>query len=67
MDPKSKWPTLSPAQQLQQLRWFRDENHKLRDVNVPGKLYDQDWFIGAVLDGNLEQAYMADIDKNHRA
>jgi hypothetical protein len=66
MDSKNNWPKLSPEAKLQQLRWFRDENHQLRNVNDSRRLYDQDWFIENVIKDGLEQVYMNDIDKNHR-
>jgi len=66
MDPKTndnKKSKLSPSATLQQLRSLRDNTHRLR---TPDRLYNQDWFIGAVQAAGLEQVYRDDIAMNFR-
>ena len=66
MDPNerqsTKWKDLPAEEKLAQLRRLRDVPHKLGDEN---HLFDQNWFIGAVTEHHLEQAYMNDISMNN--
>ena len=66
MDPKkndNKWSSMPPDAKLQTLRNLRDGNHRLKS---PDRLYNQDWFIGAVMEEGLEQTYINDIAFNFR-
>lgn len=66
MDPKendNKWSNKPPEVKLQALRNLRDKTHRLKS---PDRLYNQDWFIGAVMDEGLEQTYIDDIALNFR-
>lgn len=66
MDPKendSKWSKKPPAEKLEQLRRMRDVPHRLKS---PDRLYNQDWFLGQVMDEGLEQAYMNEIAFSYR-
>ena len=51
-------PKQSPAQKLEVLRRLRDNDHRLRSNDRP---YDQDWFLGTVLDQGLEHKYMEEV------
>lgn len=66
MDPKkndNKRSSPSPSIKLAVLRNLRDEPHRLKS---PERLYNQDWFVGAVLDEGLEQEYMNEIAFKYR-
>jgi hypothetical protein len=66
MDPKersNKQHGQTPQQKLAVLRNLRDESHRLKS---PDRLYNRDWFMGAVLDEGLGQVYMDDIALNFR-
>lgn len=67
MDPRKKQdnkkPNFPPKQRLETLIRLRDEPHSLK--NGRANAYDQDWFIGAVLQDNLETTYMNEISVNN--
>jgi hypothetical protein len=67
MDPKkrndNKWSSMSPSDRVVALMRLRDVPHKLKS---PDRLYNQDWFIGEILNEGLEQAYMDTITQNNR-